>query len=335
MKKVRDPKFEILRIISMIFIVISHYSLWGKWNDANKFKYLVYQPLGQIGVCVFVLISGYFLSSRVLSAKDGWRRANKLWLKTLVYSWIIFIAVISTMEFKNISITTILTAIFPVVFGEYWFITEFIILMLFVPILNQMLVSLNKKELKYYIGIIVFGSTILPLFVKNLRPFGNMNSAIAIIAVYLIAGYIKKYNIKLSKLISWSMFLGGIVIELLSIFILKNYDAKMIHFTYGFIPLISAIGLFNVGISMKSFHNKFINYIASSVLAAYLITENPLLRMWLWNKFLHISKLQNYNYLLFLLYGMVISILLVVLCCLIDKIYEKIEAIVVAKKLGK
>ena len=57
--------------------------------------------------------------------------------------------------------------------------------------------------------------------------------------------------------------------------------------------------------------------------------------MWLWNKFLHISKLQNYNYLLFLLYGMVISILLVVLCCLIDKIYEKIEAIVVAKKLGK
>lgn len=60
MKKVRDSKFEILRIISMIFIVISHYSLWGKWNDANKFKYLVYQPLGQIGVCVFVLISGYF-----------------------------------------------------------------------------------------------------------------------------------------------------------------------------------------------------------------------------------------------------------------------------------
>lgn len=29
MKRVRDSKFELLRIVSMIFIVISHYSLWG------------------------------------------------------------------------------------------------------------------------------------------------------------------------------------------------------------------------------------------------------------------------------------------------------------------
>ena len=61
--------------------------------------------------------------------------------------------------------------------------------------------------------------------------------------------------------------------------VLRNHGDKMIHFTYGIIPMVSAFVLFNIGISMKSLYNKFINYIASSVLAAYLITEDPFIRM--------------------------------------------------------
>lgn len=80
--------------------------------------------MGQIGVCVFVFISDYFLSSRVLNAKDGWQRAKKLWIKTLIYSWLIFVVVISITGLKNLSIAKILIAIFLVVFGEYWFITN-------------------------------------------------------------------------------------------------------------------------------------------------------------------------------------------------------------------
>lgn len=203
--------------------------------------------------------------------------------------------------------------------------------MLFVPLLNQMINVLEKKELRYYIGIIIFLAMVLPLFVKNLRPLGDMDSAAVLIAVYLIAGYMKKYDIKLNKTVAWVLFLISVLLELISIFVLRNHGNKMIHFTYGIIPLIAAIGLFNVALSAKSFHNKFINYIASSVLAAYLITEDPFIRMWLWNDFLHVSSLQNYNYLLFLLWGIVISIFLVVICCLIDKIYEKIESIIIHK----
>lgn len=93
-------------------------------KETYRYKYLIYQPLGQIGVCVFVFISDYFLSSRVLNAKDGWQRAKKLWIKTLIYSWLIFVVVISITGLKNLSIAKILIAIFLVVFGEYWFITN-------------------------------------------------------------------------------------------------------------------------------------------------------------------------------------------------------------------
>ncbi|AAS08858.1 hypothetical protein LJ_1036 [Lactobacillus johnsonii NCC 533] len=54
----------------------------------------------------------------------GWlAQSKKLGIKTLIYSWLIFVVVISITGLKNLSITKILTAIFPVVFGEYWFIT--------------------------------------------------------------------------------------------------------------------------------------------------------------------------------------------------------------------
>ncbi|AAS08860.1 hypothetical protein EFP29_02080 [Lactobacillus johnsonii] len=125
------------------------------------------------------------------------------------------------------------------------------------------------------------------------------------------------------------IYIGGLILELISIMVLRNHGDKMIHFPYGIISMVSAFGLFNIGISMKSFYNKFINYIASSVLAAYLITEDLFIRIWLWNDFLHVPKLQNYNYLFFLLYGIVISTLLVSVCRLIDKIYEQIEKMIV------
>ena len=81
-------------------------------------------------------------------------------------------------EQKNLSIAKILTAIFPVVFGEYWFITEFVVLMLFVSLLNRMLTSLNKNELKYYIGIIAFIFTVLPLFVSKRQKLKYIEKAV-------------------------------------------------------------------------------------------------------------------------------------------------------------
>lgn len=54
----RNSKFELLRILSMVMIIMSHYQLYGK----VRFEYSkILAPLGQIGVGIFVMISAYFL----------------------------------------------------------------------------------------------------------------------------------------------------------------------------------------------------------------------------------------------------------------------------------
>lgn len=59
----RDSRFELLRIISMFLIIIYHYGLYGNWNNSSL-KTQIFSPWGQIGVSLFVLISGYFLSTQ-------------------------------------------------------------------------------------------------------------------------------------------------------------------------------------------------------------------------------------------------------------------------------
>lgn len=53
----RNSKFELLRIISMGMILLSHYRLYSG-NTSEKLRIL--DPLGQIGVGMFVMISAFF-----------------------------------------------------------------------------------------------------------------------------------------------------------------------------------------------------------------------------------------------------------------------------------
>ena len=66
MKKVRNSNIELIRIISMLFIVVSHYTVHNGVDNTtlslgiNRFL-LEITTLGNIGVILFVLISGYYL----------------------------------------------------------------------------------------------------------------------------------------------------------------------------------------------------------------------------------------------------------------------------------
>lgn len=116
----RDSKFELLRIISMIFIVSSHFSVFGNWHEKGKdiISTMQFQPLGQIGVYLFVMISGYFLSTRSMSFQNAWKRIKSLWWKTIMYSIIAcLIAVI--LKLDSINIKSIIKSSFPISLNEY------------------------------------------------------------------------------------------------------------------------------------------------------------------------------------------------------------------------
>lgn len=319
--KKRDSKFEILRIISMIFIISSHFSLYGNWT--NETKHIIstrqFQPLGQVGVYLFVMISGYFLSGRPIDFKKAWIRIIPLWRKTILYSvCACIIAIIFRLD--SINIKSILKSILPVSLNEYWFMTSFILLMLMTPLLNYLINNYNKKTLQYCILGIVIVADIYPLL--NNSPLGGILSSSVLISSYLISGYIRKYKFDIKSY--WLAILIVLCLsgEYASMYVMNLLHHNPLKFTNGILPLLAAIGIFIIFIKMPSFYNRYINFFASSVLASYLLTMHQTIYNWFWKDFVNVGKFQYSSYLT--LIGLSISLIIVLTCCLIDKVLQSI-----------
>ena len=97
--KSRQSNFELLRIVAMLMIVLNHFAhhggfefdsthitipqLW--WNALNTG--------GNLGVDLFVLISGYFLiKDSNVSLKDNMQKLLKFWGQVFFFSIILYIA---------------------------------------------------------------------------------------------------------------------------------------------------------------------------------------------------------------------------------------------------
>ncbi len=98
-KNTRDSRFEVLRIIAMLLIVLFHFSLQaqpyrldeGSHNIIYIFLVRLFMPFGKIGVDIFVIITGYFLGGKVLSIKKSLERIWTVWSQSIFYSILLFV----------------------------------------------------------------------------------------------------------------------------------------------------------------------------------------------------------------------------------------------------
>lgn len=93
----RRSGIELLRLVSMFGIVLSHWGGHGSWELTSDNSYFINkvflqltQYLGEIGNCVFVLITGYFLALQDTINTKGIVRVIK---DVKIYAFIIWLVV--------------------------------------------------------------------------------------------------------------------------------------------------------------------------------------------------------------------------------------------------
>lgn len=139
--KERNSSLEILRLICMLGIVIMHTS-GPMINYASGFNVLWIQienGLFQAGVSIFVIISGYF------GIKTTFERVLKLELKVWGYS--IISGTIIYFLIDN-SFLRLIKSVFPIITNKYWFLTGYMLLMLFAPFINSAIEKMEKEQYK-------------------------------------------------------------------------------------------------------------------------------------------------------------------------------------------
>lgn len=249
-KKMRSSNLELLRILSMLFIVAHHFSVHGNFNLIEKsftFNKIIIQIIGsggKFGVNLFVLITGYFL----ITGKFNLKKLIKLIIETWFYSVIILLIFLIFPLGINIGIKNTIKSFLPITYSVYWFITTYIILYIFVPFINFFVNKISQKEYLKLIFLLVLFCSFVPTFAKTNLAFSELSY---FLLLYLIGGYFKLYPNNYTEKIYFN-FMYGIVFYLLlciSVIIFDILGEKYSIFskgaTYFWTKKFSATYIFN------------------------------------------------------------------------------------------
>lgn len=319
----------------MILIVAHHYSLHGFPKietysvDFNKCLIDILSLGGKIGVACFILISGYFMLDSKFTIKKLWKIIGEVFF----YSYGILILFFTILEpVKKITTMDTITSILPITYSAYWFITDYIILMIISPYLNKFIYSLNKVELRNFIICMVYLWSIYKIITTAELGYNDLGW---FIVLYCIAAYIKLYvkfdkkKERKNKIILLTSILIFLILTIAcnvltkktgNVFYLKNI--RTIASLNSIFTTILSTTMFLYFCQKEKKYNRFINEISKYVLGVYLIHDNILLRPYLWNTIL---KNEQYYISNFLIIHAIISIILVfVTCLIIDYLRTKI-----------
>ncbi len=292
--RTRQSNLELLRIIAMCMVVVMHALGHGEALGKTSFGSIQYillwmiSTLCQVAVPCFVLISGYFLCKSDFKPS----RIVRLVIQVLFYTIILLLVRILFID-KSVSTTDILHAFFPITSGEYWFITQYCLLLLISPLLNRIINTISKKEYKFLLIGLTVTFSIIPTFLFWAKDnFSDGYNLPWFTLLYFLAGYIRLYGTKIRHGMS-IYFLSSVicvgsrlVIGSIAYRITGSYTgAGLLYNGNSILILISSISLFSVFLKLNIHRERIaamINTIGSCVIGVYLLHNNTAIRTELW-----------------------------------------------------
>ena len=260
-------------------------SLTTATTDITTLLFVFWIWLGQIGVCIFIVCSAWFL---VDSKKAKFKKILSMWIDVFIIS--VGYMLLMKYVYPEIPLKLCFTQLFPFTFGEKkgnWFISCYLLYYLIHPILNRVLSGFTKKQ--HFISCVfltvIWGCA--PLLIRDLYYYSSL---MGFVLIHFIVDYVKRYgvnfsinrnlNIKLAVVSTICIILCMLLINFIGLRISFIYDKmfSMILFSNPLIILL-AVSLFNL-FNSNIFYSKAVNYISGCTLLIYVIHENYLLRMY-------------------------------------------------------
>lgn len=141
--------------------------------------------LFQTGVSIFILISGYFGIHRSV------KRVLSLEIKTLFYA---VLSGILSYALLDGSLMDLIKSFLPVSTSRYWFITVYMLLMIFAPYFNAIVERLERCTLEKLLLLMCAIFLLIPTFLYfHVMDDGGKGIA-NMLFLYLLGGYIHKYG---------------------------------------------------------------------------------------------------------------------------------------------
>lgn len=282
----RNANIDLFRITATIFVIILHVlGRSGILNatSPNEVNYWIAWFLEICAFCAvncFALISGYVMVNKSIKAKS----LIGLWFQVSFYSLLIT-SIFFVFLPESRTVRNVIIAVLPILGRQWWYVSSYFALFVFLPFLNQALKNIPQKTYRKFLLIILLfvctADCIIPIDTFRLN---NGYSALWLMLVYMFGAYIKKYNVgeKITALKSLLGFFAMATVTFASKLALSFIGATKyedMFITYSSITiLLSAIFmfLFCMKIRIGNAASKVIIFLSPVSLSVYLIHVHPL-----------------------------------------------------------
>lgn len=202
--KQRNVGIDILRVVSMFFIIIGHILMQGGvlsayFNESLQVSYYFFNTiyvLAYCGVNCFALVSGYV----------GWQttfrleKIIKLWAN--VVFWSVGVSLILFIYDNDIfSVKEAISMFLPLIRGRYWFFNAYFVMFMFSPLLNHIIKTLPQKTFQHFLLAVAFVFCVVPFLAlgNDVLRIQNGFEFSWLMVMYLVGGYFSKYPIEIKK----------------------------------------------------------------------------------------------------------------------------------------
>ncbi len=304
-RRSRNASFELVRIIAMLFIVSVHFIGHGGWlNNTIGVNYVfikIIQTLFRPSVNLFVIIGAYFMCARD-DMNVNVKKLLKLYLTVFFYSVTLYVIFLAAGIY-TFNADSLIDTLFPIVRNKYWFFSSYFFMMLASPLLNVVIHRLTKKQ--YAVLCVVL------IVIASLQDFNNITTSsiplsdgyntIWFIFLYFIGGYIRKYDVTLTKtqwIIGFILFIGVIAF---TYFLFEDYTSiNVIYMTLFIFITAKQHPIKNATVS------KVICFISSLTFGVYLIHESPELRGYMYQNIFKSYAFYDSEYAFLIMIGFIL-----------------------------
>lgn len=279
----RQSNFELLRILAMLAIVAGHFvsqSAVGHASGASGTVAMILSSGPRIAVNIFLLVGCWFL----VDAKFKSDRLLKLYLELALYT-IPLTAVMFTLGLHG-ETRNIIQGVLPFFGRPAWFATAYISLIALTPFLNF---TFRLSDIAQRMLVCTLGFTFaLAATIPSYTPFHYLGDFAWFPIIYLLVGYAKRTHLfdrlpgaglsLAAGIIGWGILATARLTP--STAWAANYWLDNIQS----LPNITiAILIFNAFRRMNLGSISFVNILASSTFAVYIVHQVPAFRTFEWN----------------------------------------------------
>lgn len=315
--KTRDSNIELLRILTICGVVVLHYNgsvafNWITPNTLNMYVLYAFEVMFICAVNLFVLISGYFLSS---TGQRKIIKALELVVQVVILGGLKYVAM-GLLSGQGMSLRSLIAAMIP----NNYFVTLYLTVYLLSPYINVLLDSLTEKQFGLLLGLSFCLFSVWPTVLDVFHELSGIHftgmyttntggsqfgySVTNFMLMYMIGAYLRRYDIgrkmkTCGVLIAWT-----VCVAVLFVWQLGFAQTARAYSN----PFVIASGVITFLLFKRfQFRSPLVNALAKGVFTCFLLHD-----LFLW--FIGIEKVVNGN-LLILLGHMTASVAGIFLVC--------------------